>query len=75
MLRKNEIYTIEKLYDDESTREKATVLTKLEVIFDDSRNDTDKFWIEILEQFLQFGHTYKIIFNDLGESNANSTTP
>src|ERR1700741_2200937 len=42
------ISTVETLFDDDSTRLKMTVMSKLEAMWDDSRNQTDKFWTEEL---------------------------
>jgi hypothetical protein len=52
------------LYDDLSVRTKVTVMSKLEAMFDDERNDTENFWCDELERFLQFGKTYRITFEE-----------
>ena len=67
MIEPNSISTIEKLYDDESTREKFTVMSKLDIILDDSRNvsdDSTSFWDNI-DDFLQWGKSYKITIEEL----------
>ena len=62
---KNSVSVIETLFDDESTRKKHEVMSKLEIIFDDSRNDSDWFWLDELERFLEFGKKYKITFGEI----------
>ena len=62
------VATVESLYDDESTRKKHEVLSKMEIIYDDARNDTDLFWTETLERFLQFGKKYRIRIEEIGDA-------
>jgi len=57
--------TVETLIDDEGNREKFTVMNLVEVMADDYRNDDMDFW-ESLDDFLQWGHQYRIAFEDLG---------
>ena len=59
-----QISTIETLFDDESNRKKFTVMNLIEVMADDSRNDDMAFWLE-LDNFLQWGKTYKITIEEL----------
>lgn len=49
------------LFDDESTREKHTVMDKWEVITDDERNPD---W-EGLEEFLEFGCRYEVVIRKI----------
>lgn len=52
-----QLTTILKLYDDASTHEKFTVMNKVEVMADDSRNPFD-FWLE-LDDFIVFERPYE----------------
>ncbi len=51
------------LYDDKSTRKKATALDKWEIIIDDARNPD----FEGLNDFLLYGFTYRFTFTEIGE--------
>lgn len=51
--------TIYTLYDDDSTREKLTVMSKWQAMVDDERNPKSDFAEEI-EAFLQPGKTYRL---------------
>lgn len=51
--------TIETLIDDAGNRKKFEVMSKIEVMVDDSRNDDLKFWQD-LDDFLEWGGTYRI---------------
>ena len=54
------------LFDGPDTREKCTVMSKWDVVSDDSRNcdfPTD----EDMEEFLQWGRRYRVTIEDLGE--------
>lgn len=49
------------LFDTPDVRKKASVMSKFEIMQDDSRNDpVGEHIIEQLENFLQFGKSYKI---------------
>jgi hypothetical protein len=51
------------LFDDESVKEKLTVMLKIDAMDDDSRNpDWADGNIEALEKFLQLGKSYKMTF-------------
>lgn len=56
-----------KLFDDESVREKLTVMSKMEAIFDDARNDTDQYFSDV-DAMLQPGRSYKITIEEVNES-------
>lgn len=60
------ISTVEKLFDDASTREKFTVMNKVDVMVDDSRNDDVPFW-NALDDFLEWGKSYRITFEEAPE--------
>jgi hypothetical protein len=63
------ISTVETLFDDESTRKKATVMNKIEVMVDDARNDDyESFWLA-LEDFLEWGKSYKITIEEVEGNN------
>lgn len=53
------------LFDDESVREKLTVMTKMEALFDDARNDDEEFWKRIEDNFFVLGKTYRITITEL----------
>lgn len=50
------------LFDDESVKEKLTVMSKYEVILDDERNPITKEWEDEINKVLELGKTYKLIF-------------
>ena len=50
------------LYDEVSTREKSLVMDKMEVMEDDERNPN----FEGLEDWLEWGHSYRVTIEDLG---------
>ena len=52
------------LFDDESTREKYKVLGKVEITEDDARNNLGDLG-DRLEDFLQFGKSYKITIQQM----------
>lgn len=53
------------LFDDESTKEKFTVMNKFEIAMDDERNvDVEEFAYSV-EQMMEFGKTYKIIIEEV----------
>lgn len=58
------ISTIETLFDDESTRKKFTVMNKIDVMVDDERNDDMDFW-KALDDFLEWGKSYKITIEEI----------
>lgn len=53
------------LYDDESVREKLKVMTKWEVIMDDSRNTQLDALAAVLEQKLKLGDQYHITISKI----------
>lgn len=53
------------LFDDDSVREKLTVMTKLEAMTDDSRNPDDGFYEKLEDEFLQIGKTYRLTFEEV----------
>jgi hypothetical protein len=53
------VYT---LFDDESTRKNHIVMSKWEIMMDDSRNPEIDM-TEIVEKFVQFGGKYRIIIS------------
>ena len=57
-----------RLFDDKSTREKAKVCTKWEIIMDDGRNTqiSDEY-AEQIEDFLKWGKKYRITIEELPE--------
>jgi len=52
------------LHDDAGNREKFRVMSKAEVMYDDSRNEDSQFLGQI-EEFLQFGKTYRVTFEEV----------
>lgn len=57
--------TIETLFDDESTRKKFNVMNKTEVMLDDARNnDYISFWCA-LDDFLEWGKSYRITVEEV----------
>lgn len=52
------------LFDDESTREKHTVMDKMEIMNDDSRNPELPFDIE---EFFEWGVTYRFTIEKLSK--------
>lgn len=58
------VSTITRLFDDESTRKKFEVMNKGDVMLDDARNDNMDFWVT-LDDFLKWGKTYRITFEQL----------
>lgn len=48
------------LFDDDSVREKLTIMDKWEAVCDDERNDMDILG-EKIEEFLEIGHRYRVI--------------
>jgi hypothetical protein len=55
-----------KLFDDPSTRKKSEVMGKWDIIADDSRNEPEDL-DQLVESFLEFGKTYKIRIEEVGE--------
>lgn len=51
-----------KLIDDESVREKITVMSKLEAMWDDERNPNPS---EKIEELLKFGKSYRIVIEEI----------
>jgi hypothetical protein len=54
-----------KLFDDESTHKKHTVMTKWEILGDDSRNEWGELTEDKLEEVLEFGKSYKITIEEI----------
>ena len=50
------------LFDDESVKEKLTVMGKWDAMFDDSRNPDPTIGLEDIEDFLELGGEYKVEF-------------
>lgn len=48
------------LYDDESVREKLTIMDKWEIIIDDGRNKESKITSEAVSDFMQLGKKYRV---------------
>lgn len=61
---RKQISTIETLFDDESSRKKFEVMNKMEIMTDDARNDDLDFWIK-LDDFIEWGKTYKITIEEV----------
>ena len=59
----NVLETIQKLFDDESVREKVNVMFKIEALADDERNDGD-FWINV-DDFIEFEKVYELSLEEL----------
>jgi len=56
-----------KLFDDDSVREKLTVMSKWEVVFDDARNTNIPNDItERIEDYLRLGESYRLTLEKLG---------
>lgn len=55
-----ELSEIMTLFDDESVREKLTVMSKWEAVCDDGRNPRDELTEEKVNDFLVLGKTYKV---------------
>jgi len=75
MIEMKSISTIETLYDDPSTRLKYKCMEKLEIMADDARNPDMEFWIS-LDDFLEWGKTYRITIEECQptETTANTQT-
>jgi len=52
----------QRLFDDESVREKLTVMSKWDAVLDDLRNPVDEKKLDELEDFLHLGESYDVEF-------------
>lgn len=60
--------TTEKLIDDPGNRKKYEIMEKMEVMIDDSRNgDYQSFWC-YLDDFLEWGKTYRITIEEVTDA-------
>ena len=51
-------------FDNEKNRKKIRAMNKIEVLADDGDNETKDFW-DGLEDFIEWGKTYKITIEEL----------
>jgi hypothetical protein len=75
-LDKKSISTELTFFDDESTREKLTVLDKIEAMVDDDRNWDPEFYAELHGDFLEPGKRYRLTIEEIpGEIPAADDGP